>query len=175
MTWLFVRIRPDDVSTIPVPVAHVSSRRRFVLMTTTPVPIGDALSRVAAIAAPLPIAASATKKTTRVLVFRINMCRSDRRDVAGTKGLRMASVALLPRWFQVPRKPCDDDDQQSDRHEGAQGQRHRQERDAEDKRCYERRERVAHDAPGVRLRCGAHAGRCANERIAHIGPPPMRN
>src|SRR5437588_11706407 len=65
MTWLFVRIRPDDVSTIPVPAADVSSRRRFVLMTTTPVPIGDALSRVAAIAAPLPIAASATKKTAR--------------------------------------------------------------------------------------------------------------
>src|SRR5437660_6567896 len=84
MTWLFVRIRPDDVSTVPVPVAHVSSRRRFVLMTTTPVPIGDALSRVAAIAAPLPIAASATKKTTRVLVFRINMCRADRRDLTGT-------------------------------------------------------------------------------------------
>ena len=67
-----------------VPAAHVSSRRRFVLMTTTPVPIGDAVSRVAAIAAPLPIAASATKKTTRVLVFRINMWRSHRRDLAGT-------------------------------------------------------------------------------------------
>src|SRR5689334_18707005 len=113
MTWLFVRIRPDEVSTIPVPAAHVSSSRRFVLMTTTPVPIGDALSRVAAIAAPLPIAASATRKTARVLVFRISMwIRSARpgRDLSVTRRGRLrrrgaVTDCCLPRLAGALSRP----------------------------------------------------------------------
>jgi len=58
---------------MPVPAAHVSSRRRFVLMTTTPAPMEDELSRVAATAQPLAIAARATTNRKRALAFRITI------------------------------------------------------------------------------------------------------
>ena len=39
MTWLFVSTSPDEVRTIPVPAASPPTYARFVVITTTPVPI----------------------------------------------------------------------------------------------------------------------------------------
>ena len=40
ITWLFVRISPDEVSTMPVPAAAPFWYARFVSITTMPEPIG---------------------------------------------------------------------------------------------------------------------------------------
>src|SRR5689334_20472266 len=96
MTWLFVRIRPDEVSTMPVPAAHVSSRRRFVLMTTTPAPMDELLARVAARAALPPVAASATKRRARLLIRRVGM---EIRSARPPRDLR----AVAPGGVEPPR------------------------------------------------------------------------
>src|SRR5581483_9496952 len=74
MTWLFVRISPSEVRTMPVPAAAPPWYPRTVRMLTTPVPIVAALDRLAS--ARLTATAPAAAMTPRRAMVRDERCLS---------------------------------------------------------------------------------------------------